>query len=401
MDQNVIIGIVVIIIILSLCCGIVSSSISSGVLFMNSDLELASMLPDDPDSINPNSECGLKLNNGSCDDKGAQSPLMVARKGGQKYTVDIDTPPDDWEWGSQDGDSVDIMGSCRNIQINNVDSSDFQLSLPSHYSDDWECRNFDSSLENNVRSVSFGYGEPRDPDDYTECKITINKKLCPVDNSEIMRDSLRESTSSNELIATSDQGRQIIDIDNLSRSGQHAPQHFNGGSWDDQGGKSIDVKGDCRDIIVKRCKGGIFDGCDSDTAPYIINPPPQTDWWCKNLPDNIRENVGEVSWQAAVPKNLRRKLEEAAEAKGTTLRSDCSSMHWRPHRVYSCDHGTTNCNTSIDDWGYLCVHVSHPKALPRTGHALKGSGCTFMKDDERGGAMAVCANHTPVYGGGR
>ena len=362
-------------------------------------LYIINTLPEEEGSeitINPNSQCGLILNYGSCDDKGKRSPTMVATQG-QNYNVDINTPPDDWDWGSQDGDSVDIMGSCRNIQINNVDSSDFQLSLPTHYSDDWECRNFDSSLENNVRSVSFGYGEPPDPDTYTECKITINKELCPVDNSEIMRDSTRESTSTSELIATSDQGRQIIDVDDI----RGTIFHYNGGSWDDQGGKSIDVKGDCREIIVNKCTGGAFDGCgERDEGPYIINPPSQTDWWCKNLPGDIRENVGEVSWQAALPPNMRREQEEAAEAAGTTLRADCSSMDWRPDRVYSCDHGQTNCNTSIDDWGYLCVDPTHPEALARAGHTLNMDRCAFMADSDRGG-YAMCANHTPVYGGGR
>ena len=127
-------------------------------------------------------------------------------------------------------------------------------------------------------------------------------------------------------------------------------------------------------------------------------------------------------------------------------RINCSDMTWRPNRAYSCDIIATNCNTTIDDWGYLCHDPGTSMSLYRDGRGAlqpiskykmselikiaeennillideRGerkkakklyddikdfdmSKCSFqqiMEGSERGG-MAMCANHTPVHGGGR
>ncbi len=126
-------------------------------------------------------------------------------------------------------------------------------------------------------------------------------------------------------------------------------------------------------------------------------------------------------------------------------RINCSAMTWRPNRAYSCDLIATNCNTTIDDWGYLCLDPGTSMSLYRDGRGAlqpiskykmselikiaeennillideRGerkkakklyddikdfdmSKCSFqqiMEGSERGG-MAKCANHTPVHGGG-
>ena len=372
------VAIILILIIISFCCGIISSLISSGVVFMGDfDFDFGSLgLVEDGD---PSAYCKIRFNQGSCADKGDQSSVLTATSG-NPVDVNLDEGGLN-KWGDQDGDSMDIKGNCSNIKIFDVNGEPLEIST--YYSQNWKCTDFSSDMQGDVERVQFQMGAEMSADEFSAmtnikpCEVKINNGTCS-----------NKGTQSVVMSAMPEDGMVQYDLDNNGLSG-----------WSDQNGESIEIKGNCKDITVNDRQGP---PSGDRYHPFFKASHISENWECTDFSEDLQDDLAIVSFQ-----NGTEPPPPPPPPPGTSPppppppRANCSTLTHRPHRAYSCDHISSRCDTTIDDWGYLCYWAGDAeRSLYREGHPPNMSKCSFMKDSVRGG-MAVCANHTPVHGGGR
>lgn len=262
------VAIILILIIISFCCGIISSLISSGVVFMGDfDFDFASLASmEDPSSF-----CKIRFNQGSCADKGDQSSVLTATSG-NPIDVNLDEGGLD-NWGDQDGDSMDIKGNCSNIKIFDVNGEPLEIST--YYSQNWKCTDFSSDMQDDVERVQFQMGSEMSADEFssmtniTPCEIKINNGTCS-----------NKGTQSVIMSAMPEDGVVQYDLDNNGLSG-----------WSDQNGESMEIKGNCKNITIH----------DVNAAPLRIGQHISQNWECINFSDDLQDDLGIVSFENGTP----------------------------------------------------------------------------------------------------
>ena len=189
---------------------------------------------------------------------------------GVYFDIDNELGPDGSDWDSQDGSSIDIIGTCKNIQVYNVSGPSLQIN--ELYTDTWECRDFSESLRDDVSAISFEYGGQdviTNRENNNICQVKLNYGDCG-----------NKGPQSSIMEATTATGSVSFDIDN-----EEGPD---GSAWDSQDGDSIDIKGECSNIIVT----------DVDSPPLIIGENHTTHWNCVNFGGDLPGDVSRVMFEA-------------------------------------------------------------------------------------------------------
>ena len=311
--------IILIIIMIFSCCGIISSSISSGAafggdfegMFGDSETSGSYWMSGDSSTIgsywmsgdsetsgasgtssasgelqegHPSTFCKVILNQGSCDDKGEQSMQLIANRD-NNLRVDIgdgELP----NWGSQDGDSFDIKGNCSNLRISDSDGATYRR--PSHFSTNYECINFSSDLQDDLILVEFEMGSELSEAEFAEmesiepCVLKMNQGLCD-----------DKGEQSVEMIAMPNDGVVRFNLSNIN--GQRTLS-----GWGDEDGDSVDIKGPCKNILIKDAL--------RPTGPHF-ELDQHSGFQCYNLTHNpytqasidVDDDVGEVSFEHGEP----------------------------------------------------------------------------------------------------